>query len=102
MNDTNQVRYRLTELRSALRADTLNYELCKRVTRKDKDTGKATEEWLPFNYFTLLESALNKIINLKVRASEAKTLAELKTDIEVARTDVCQAYNTGVGVNMVA
>lgn len=77
-----------------LRADCLNYELCKSVTRKDRITGESISEWEPFNYFVSLEQALNKIISLKIRASEARSLAELKSDLEAARNEVCSVWDT--------
>lgn len=79
-----------------LRADASNYELCKQVTRTDKTTGQKVQEWEPFKFFSSLEQALNKIIDLKIRTSEAKTLAELKHAVESARNEVCRVWDTSV------
>lgn len=78
-----------------LRADSMNYELCRRKFRTDKDTGEKVEEWEPFKFFSTLEQALNRIIDLKVRASEARTLKELLLALETARQDVCGLWRTG-------
>lgn len=80
-----------------LRADNLNYELCKLVTRKDRITGKQIQNWEPFKFFSSLDHALNKIIDLKVRASDARTLAELKATIEATRDEVCRMWSINKG-----
>lgn len=79
-----------------LRADSMSYDLCKLVQRKDRDTGELVQSWEPFKFFATLEQALNKIIDMKVRASEARTLAELKSAIEEARDEVCRTWRTSM------
>ena len=65
-----------------LRADEQNYEVCKLSSRKDRDTGEECDEWVPFKFFASLEQALSRIIDMKVRASDARTLEELKKDYD--------------------
>jgi hypothetical protein len=77
-----------------LRADENNYELCRTRNRTDRKTGKVVEEWEPFKWFASLEQAFNKIIDLKVKASDAHTLDELKQDLIAARQDVSTEWRT--------
>jgi hypothetical protein len=79
-----------------LRADSLNYELCKIITRKDEVTGKDVEGWMPIKYFASLPQALNKIIDMKVRSSDAVTLKQLATDLKSAREEVNRAWSVTV------
>ena len=75
-----------------LRSDELSYELCRQKSCIDKDTGQPVIRWVPFKFFANLDRALNKLIDLKVRSSDARTLAELKTVIEAAREEVCRTW----------
>lgn len=79
-----------------LRADSLNYELCRSRTRKDEETGESVEEWTPVLFFASLSQCLNKLIDLKVRASDATTLKELANDVEAARAEIMAAWSTAV------
>lgn len=78
-----------------LRADELNYELCRQMNQADKETGELAPRWVPFKYFASLDQAINRICDMKVRASDARTLAELKAVIEAVRDEVCRVWNTG-------
>jgi len=77
-----------------LRADDFNYELCRIKRRTDKDSGDTYESWEPFRFFASLEQALNRVIDMKVRASDAKSLSELKQAILDARDEVCRKWDT--------
>lgn len=79
-----------------LRADEMNYELCRIFQQSDADTGELVDRWKPFKYFATLDQALNRIIDMKIRASNARTLAELKTVVEAARDEVCRVWRTGI------
>lgn len=50
-----------------LRADNLNYELCKARTRTDEVSGTVTQEWTPFKFFASLPQALNRVLDLTVK-----------------------------------
>jgi len=80
-----------------LRADNLNYELCKARTRTDEVSGSVTQEWTPFKFFASLPQALNCVLDLKIRASEASTLKELAVDLESARQEINAVWSTEVG-----
>lgn len=77
-----------------LRADAMNYELCRIAQQTNIATGEVVDKWKPFKYFTSLDQALSRIIDLKVRASDARSLAELKTVVEAARDEVCRTWKT--------
>jgi hypothetical protein len=83
-----------------LRADESNYELCRIKRHTDKVSGKIIEEWVPEKYFATLGQALNRVIDMKVRASDARTLAELKIVIESAQADVCGVWDTNQNVGL--
>jgi hypothetical protein len=71
-----------------LRADSLSYELCQIVQVKDEDTGETVDAWKPFKYFASLSQAMNRILDMKIRASDATSLSELAADLETARAEI--------------
>lgn len=77
-----------------LRADALNYEICKIRSRTDEKTGTVTEEWAPYKFFASLPQALNRVLDLKVRASDATSIKELAIDLESARKEIMSAWST--------
>lgn len=77
-----------------LRADSLNYELCKKRTRTDEKTGASNDEWMPVKFFASLPQALSRVLDLKVRASDATTIKELAADLESARMEIMSAWST--------
>ena len=81
-----------------LRADDLNYELCKIGHRKDKVTGQFEEEWVGFKWFASADQALNKIVDLKLRASDARSIQELRADLAAARAEITSAWTTSPGI----
>ena len=80
-----------------LRADDINYELCRPRFRKDKATGEVVEEWMGFKWYAGLDHALMRIVDMKVRASDATTLKELAADLVAAREEIRAAWSTAVG-----
>ena len=76
-----------------LTADDKNFEIRKLKIRKDK-AGNSIEEWQPYLFLSSLESALSRILSLKVSASTATSLKELKADILSARNDIQAAWKT--------
>ena len=76
-----------------LTADDKNYELRKLKIRKDK-TGNPVEEWQPYLFLSSLESALSRILSLKISASDAISLKQLKADVEKARVEFMAAWKT--------
>ena len=76
-----------------LRADSMNYEFCKLKNRTDED-GNVTESWEGFKFFGSLQQALNRLVDMKVRSSDAKSLKELAADLEAARKEICTVWST--------
>lgn len=79
-----------------LRPTDMCYEICRLRSRTDKNTGANSDSWEPYLYPATLEKGLSRIMDMKIKASDARTLAELKTVVESARDEVCHAYNTGM------
>ena len=76
-----------------LRADESNYELCRLKRHIDKATGQCIEEWVPERYFATLGQALCRVLDLKVKASDAGTLIELRDIIKVAEREIMAAFD---------
>jgi hypothetical protein len=76
-----------------LRANELNYELCWIKRHTDEVSGEVIEEWVPKRYFASLSQAMVRLLDLKVRASDARTLLELKADIEKGRAELVEAWH---------
>lgn len=73
-------------------ADDNNYALAR--TKERTRDGVVTTEQEPFKWFANIGSALNRIIDLKVKRSDAQTLLELRQVIETAQEEVMQAWKT--------
>jgi hypothetical protein len=82
--------------RVKLRATEQNYELCRPRTRKNKMTGEVTEDWEACKWFGSLDSALARIIDMKIRLSDATTLKELAVDLAAAREEIRLAWSTEI------
>jgi hypothetical protein len=67
-------------------SDYSGYELCWQRLQKEELT------WTPEKYFASIEQALQKIMELKVRATEVRSLKELKVTIENARREIVEAW----------
>lgn len=79
-----------------LRSSDMCYEICRQRTRTDKDSGASVDFWEPYLYPATLEHGLTRIMEMKVKASCAKTLAELKAFIEGARAEICKVWDTKI------
>ncbi|MBV5326523.1 MAG: hypothetical protein JZU65_02620 [Chlorobium sp.] len=80
-----------------LRSDSMNYELCRAKNRTDDD-GNVVTGWEPFKFFASLPQALNRVMDMKVRSSDAKSLKELSTNLEIARKEICDVWSTEVNM----
>ena len=78
-----------------LRSDLMNYELCRTKNRTDED-GNVVACWEPFRFFASLPQALNRIVDMKVRSCDARSLKELSGNLEAARKEVCAVWSTEV------
>lgn len=79
-----------------LRGDNWNYEICKINRSTNEETGQETENIVPFKFFQSLPQALNKLLDLKVRSSQAVTLKELADDLEAARSEIMSVWSTTI------
>lgn len=73
-----------------LTADDNNYCLERERERTKDDV--TTTELVAFKWFVSLPQALNKILDMKIKASNAKSLLELKQALESARKEVNQMW----------
>ena len=77
-----------------LRGEPKNFELCHLVNRHDVVTGKIKQEWVAEKWFSTLEGVFHTLLNMKLRASDATSLQELKRDIESIREELMKQYCT--------
>lgn len=71
-------------------ADGSNYALA--TARERNRNGVVTTEYESFKWFPTINTALTRIIDLKVKRSDATTLIELRKDIEAAHAEVMAAW----------
>ncbi len=76
-----------------LRSSEMCYEICRQRSRIDKESGTSSDSWEPYLFLANISSALNRIIDIKIKASDARSLAELKAVIESARNEVCRVWD---------
>ena len=69
-----------------LRSSEYCYELC------FKRLQQGLETWTPEKYYSTLTSAFTAIFEMRIRASTAKSLAELKNVIEETREEIRTDY----------
>jgi hypothetical protein len=79
-----------------LRSDSMNYELCRISRNTDPESGELVESFVPYKYFQALSQALSKILELKVRASDATDLKQLASDLEAARGELVSVWSTQI------
>jgi len=67
-------------------SDYSGYEICWQRIQKDELT------WTPEKYFASIEQGLQKVMELKIRAAEVRSLKELKLAIENARREIVETW----------
>lgn len=72
------------------------YEICFPRSLKDKDTGEKKDGWYADKFHTSLNSALQSILEMKVRLSDARSLVELQQEIKRATDDMKGLYKVEV------
>ena len=77
-------------------SDDNNYALA-RITERTRK-GEKTTELESFKWFSNIGSALNRIIDLKVKRSDAQSLMELRQVIETAQAEVMKVWDTSAEV----
>lgn len=71
--------------------DENNYTLARKRERTRE--GRITTELEAFKWFANIGNALNRLIDMKVKASDAKSLSELRQVIESARDEVNSVWS---------
>lgn len=71
-------------------------ELCEPRNVKDKDTGKVKQEWAACKWYPHLLGAINCLLEMKIRSSDATDLAELQIAIKQAKEELKGIYELNV------
>lgn len=80
----------------------MNWELCAKANRqvyeqdekgKKVGTGEYEEYWKPFGWFANPAMAFNKVAQMKVGNSNARSLKELSAKIDEVHQELLKAYN---------
>lgn len=79
-----------------LRGEPKNFELCRTVNRRDKSSGRMKREWIAEKWFATPEGVFQTLLNMKLLASDAKSLKEMKARIENIRKELMEFYNTAL------
>lgn len=82
----------------ALKSDEQNFYLAKPRIRTDRETGEQFPEWEGFSWHPTVEAALNKLMTIKVRSSEAATMKDLLQDIEGARREIRDTWDMSISL----
>ena len=88
-----QIEFAVGNERILLRADSLNYELCRPRNRVNTES-ESVETWEAFKWLATLPQALNKLLDMKVRSSDATDLKQLRDDLCKARNEIVSVWNT--------
>ena len=75
----------------AISADQYSWHISKRVVRK-RD-GRSVTEWTPIKWYSTLESAVNGLVDYKLRVSGASTLIELQKEQEKVTATLCETLH---------
>ncbi len=76
----------------ALASDQYSWQILKRKTRKRN--GKSVEEWAPIKWYSTLENAITGFADFKLRASDAKALADLFKEQKKLKAGLCRSLHT--------
>lgn len=91
-----QISFQVKDETIYLVADDNNYALARPVKRTRN--GDTTTELESFKWFANIGSALNRIIDLKVKRSNAQSLLELRQVIEAAQAEIVKVWDTSAEV----
>ena len=76
----------------AIGADQYSWQILKRITRKRN--GVSVEEWEAIKWYSTLENAITGFADFKLRASDAKALADLFKEQKKLKAGLCQSLHT--------
>ena len=72
-------------------------ELCESRNVTNKDTGETRTEWSATKWYPHLLSAMNCLLEMKIRSSDATTFAELQIAIKQAKEELKGLYELNIG-----
>lgn len=73
----------------ALGSDRHAWTIKEKVTRKRK--GRLVEEWQTILWFASIEQAVHGLANLRLRQSDAQTVAEALHEVNIITAELCGA-----------
>ncbi len=73
-----------------LRGEDGNFELCE--WKNVKKDGKAIPTLCPYLWYSSLQSALSRFVEIKLSNSDASTLAELQNELVKVRKEIVSVY----------
>ncbi len=76
----------------AIGTDQYSWQILKRKTRKRN--GKSVEEWKAIKWYSTLENAITGFADFKLRASDAKALADLFREQKKLKAGLCESLHT--------
>lgn len=80
-----------------LRGGEISFEVCELRNIRPEKGAEPVATWVPVKWFADLVPALNYFLREKVKASDARTLEEVKSAIEQAKRELCEYYGMGIG-----
>ena len=69
-----------------------SFELCEQINIKARD-GTPQLVWRPYKWFSTLESAMQRIFDLKISASDCRTMKDIVGMIEQVRKELKGYYS---------
>ena len=73
-----------------IQSDRYNFMIARMYHNKKTDT----IEWQPFQFYSTLSSLFENLLQLKLRASDATSIAELNINVKRYRDEIQGAYET--------
>lgn len=71
-------------------------ELCELRNVKNKKTGETSTEWIATKWYPTLINAINCLLEMKIRNSDASTLVELQMAIKQAKEELKGLYELNI------
>jgi hypothetical protein len=75
-----------------IQSDSADFMLCVPKVKIDKETKVKSDGWSPILFYGTLEGLLQNLYARKIRASDAKTIAELRNVMDETRKELLGVY----------
>lgn len=82
------IRFDCGDKRYALTSNDKTFEICVPTIQTDKETGEQNEVWSGRKFYPTLERAIESILYLKLRHSDAESFKGLLNDLEKAKQEL--------------